>query len=197
MEYHVAKNGYDTNPGTQSQPFLTISKAAKVAMPGDIVTVHAGTYREWVKPENGGTSNITRITYQAAKGEKVVIKGSEEIKGWKNVEGSVWKVILPNTMFGDYNPYSQPLEGDWFVYPKDYLIHTGDVYVNGKSFYEAASLDEVKNPAMKIEGFCPLWMQWKEYILNPERTVYVWYCKVEKDTTTIYANFHEYDPIRN
>ena len=53
-EYHVAKSGSDTNPGTVEAPFLTISKAAMVLNAGDTVTVHSGTYREWVSPRNSG-----------------------------------------------------------------------------------------------------------------------------------------------
>ncbi|MCI8502074.1 MAG: DUF1565 domain-containing protein, partial [Oscillospiraceae bacterium] len=85
-EYHVAKTGCDYADGTREHPFLTISKAADLAKAGDTVVVHEGEYREWVKPKNGGESNISRITYQAAEGEKVVIKGSERITSWEKVE---------------------------------------------------------------------------------------------------------------
>ena len=33
--YHVAKTGCDQGKGTKDDPFLTINKAASVAMPGD------------------------------------------------------------------------------------------------------------------------------------------------------------------
>ena len=143
-EYHVAKNGCDYADGTSEHPFLTISKAAEVALAGDRVVVHEGVYREWVKPAHGGHSNVARIVYEAAEGEKVVIKGSEQITNWELVEGNVWKVELPNSYFGSYNPYKEVLIGDWFIYPPDNFLHTGDVYMNGKSFYEAKTLDEVK-----------------------------------------------------
>ena len=45
-EYHVAKNGLDSNLGTSGAPILTIQHAADVAQPGDAVTAHAGTCRE-------------------------------------------------------------------------------------------------------------------------------------------------------
>ena len=70
-EYHVAKHGNDKNKGTYESPFLTISKAAKLADEGDTVIVHEGEYREWVKPVNGARTNNHRITYTAAEGEKV------------------------------------------------------------------------------------------------------------------------------
>ncbi len=80
-------------------------------MPGDTITVHKGVYRERINPPRGGESDAKRITYQAAKGEKVVIKGSEVIKGWKKVEGDTWKVTVPNSFFGDFNPISLPFLG--------------------------------------------------------------------------------------
>jgi hypothetical protein len=131
-EYHVAKTGNDANPGTLPAPFRTINAAAKIALPGDIITVHEGVYREWVNPKNGGTSNINRIVYQAAPGENVVIKGSEIIKGWEKVRKNVWKVTIDNQMFGEYNPYQEIIYGDWFHnLGRDH--HTGEVYLNDKA----------------------------------------------------------------
>jgi alpha-N-arabinofuranosidase len=40
-EYHVSKTGSDADPGTEQMPLLTISAAARMAQPGDVVTVHA------------------------------------------------------------------------------------------------------------------------------------------------------------
>jgi len=77
-EYHVSKSGSDSNPGSSSQPFLTIQKAATVMQAGDMCTVHAGTYREEVIPPRGGSSESQRITYRAAEGEKVYWKGSDQ-----------------------------------------------------------------------------------------------------------------------
>lgn len=74
-EYHVSKRGSDKNEGTKEAPFLTIQRAADIAAPGDIVIVHEGEYREWVRPRNGGVHESLRITYEAAEGEHVVIKG--------------------------------------------------------------------------------------------------------------------------
>lgn len=209
-EYHVSqKNGHDWQNGSVEKPFATISKAAKVAMPGDIVTVHEGVYREWVKPENSGTGELTRIIYQAAKGEKVIIKGSERITNWEKVKGTVWKVVIPNSFFGEYNPYAQMLEGDWFISPdnyhdakeidgvlKDFPIHTGDVYLNGKSFYEAGRLSDILNPVIRKTGVNPPWTKHPEPLLHPEDSIYQWYAEVdeEKEITTIYANFHESNP---
>lgn len=81
--YYVAKSGSDRNPGTKNCPFLTIQRAADVAVAGDTVIVHEGVYREWVKPRYGGLTSDCRITYMAAQGEHVVIKGSEQVDNWE------------------------------------------------------------------------------------------------------------------
>ena len=114
-EYCVGKLGSDTSPGDKAHPFHAISKAAAVAQPGDRITVYEGVYRERVNPpRGGGRSDETRIVYQAAPGETVVIKGSEQVRGWKALGGDTWTVSLPNRYFGEFNPYSTLVEGAWF-----------------------------------------------------------------------------------
>lgn len=153
-DYHVATNGNDAGPGTRRAPFRTIQRAANLAQPGDVITVHGGTYRERINPPRGGGSDQRRITYQAAQGEAVEIKGSEVIKNWARVQGDVWKVTLPNAFFGGFNPYSDLIRGDWFDRRgRDH--HTGAVYLNGDWLTEAAKLDEVLMPA----GTGPNWLR--------------------------------------
>jgi alpha-N-arabinofuranosidase len=41
-EHHVSAAAADGGDGSQASPFQTISMAAEVAQPGDIVTVHQG-----------------------------------------------------------------------------------------------------------------------------------------------------------
>lgn len=192
-EYHVAKDGSDHGNGTIENPFSTINKAASYAVAGDTVIVHEGEYREWVKPKNTGISNTRRINYQAAEGEKVVIKGSERIQNWKLVEGSVWKVVLPNEFFGDYNPYKEEIFGDWVVYNPG--RHLGDVYLNGMSFYEKENYEQLKDPDIQTEVL-DHWTNKIVPVHNPEQTQYVWFAEVDDNDTTIFANFHEYNPNR-
>ncbi|GAE26874.1 hypothetical protein JCM9140_2979 [Halalkalibacter wakoensis JCM 9140] len=191
LDYHVAKNGSDLAEGTKKNPFLTINKAASVAQAGDTIIVHEGEYREWVKPKFAGLSEYRRITYQAAEGEKVVIKGSEQIQDWEQVEGTVWKVVLPNEFFGDYNPYKEEIFGDWVVYNPG--RHLGDVYLNGMSFYETETFEQLRNPEVKTEVL-DHWTETVVPVHNEEQTKYVWYAEVDDCNTTIYANFHGSNP---
>ncbi|WP_022792336.1 right-handed parallel beta-helix repeat-containing protein [Marinococcus halotolerans] len=191
LEYHVAKNGSDKNDGTVENPFLTINRAASLAASGDTVVVHEGEYREWVKPRNGGQSETRRITYAAAPGEKAVIKGSEQIDYWEQVDGTVWKAAVPNTLFGDYNPFTEKIFGDWIVHNPG--RHLGDVYLNGMSFYEAEAFAEVLNPEKQTEVL-DHWTKTTVPVLDPEQTMYRWYAEAGSSHTTIFANFQGTDP---
>ena len=53
---YVAKTGNDSNPGTEAQPYLTISKAATVVNAGDVVHVKPGIYYEQVLVNRSGSA---------------------------------------------------------------------------------------------------------------------------------------------
>ena len=150
---HVATTGSDQADGSESAPFRTINRAAQQAQPGDRVVVHEGEYREWVTPRRGGLSTTRRITYEAAAGEHVVIKGSERVTDWQAQGAGVWTAHVPNELFGSFNPFAEEVVGDWVVRPidKGQRKHLGDVYLDGRSFYEVGSPDEVHNPTRRDE----------------------------------------------
>lgn len=181
-EYHVSVKGSDANNGDMSSPFKTINWAAQKALPGDTVTVHNGTYREWVNPLSGGERDGKRILYRVADGEKAEIKGSELVTNWKRDKKAkgVWKVVLPNSFFGNYNPFNDRLYGDWLW--SEQIHHTGDVYLNDVSLYEEFSLDKVYAPDTL------------RTIRDPQGSTNVWFAEVDADNTTIYANFGNVDP---
>ena len=193
MIYHVSKTGSLHGTGSEKEPFLTIQQAADVMMAGDTCVVHEGVYREWVRPKNGGMNENSRITYMAAKGEHVEITGAEVVTEWIPVEGNTYKTVLSNVLFGSYNPYNTRIFGDWWVGPYDYEVHTGDVYLDGVSAYEAVSREEVFHPTIRTK-----------YIYDPnckgadlphsELTLYQWYAEVDDETTTIYVHFHDKKP---
>src|SRR4051812_23271814 len=110
--YHVATTGSYGADGSASAPLRTINAAAALAEPGDTVRVHEGEYREWVTPARGGLSDRRRITYEAGEGERVVIKGSERITEWTPEDGTVWRAVVPNALFGGFNPFSEEVVGD-------------------------------------------------------------------------------------
>jgi len=180
-EFHISKKGNDANNGTKVSPFLTIQKAADIAVPGDVITVHEGVYRERIDPNEGGKTKHLRIVYQAAKGEKVVIKGSELISNWKSYGKNVWTAEVPNTLFKGFNPYAQLMEADWFI-KTGINHHLGEVFVNGKSLFEQNSLAEVIHPKA-----CP-------WAVDSASSLYVWYAEVKAEKTIFWVNFQTLNP---
>jgi len=167
-EIHVTKTGNDALAGSLESPYLTVGKAAAVAQPGDTVTVHAGTYREWVKPARGGRDEASRITYRAAPGEEVFLKGSEQITSWQQQEDGVWRVELPNGFFGDYNPYALNISGGWLLYGQ--WLHRGDVYLDGEALRERKAPEDVRQQTL------------------------TWCCRAGEKSTAIWANFGKANP---
>ncbi|MCZ7436756.1 right-handed parallel beta-helix repeat-containing protein [Micromonospora sp. WMMC241] len=191
--FHVATTGSDRADGGAERPFRTINRAAGVAQPGDTVVVHAGEYREWVKPRRGGLSDSRRITYEPAPGEHVVIKGSERVTGWEPLGGTVWRAVVDNALFGSFNPFAEEVTGDWIVYGKGApRRHLGDVYLNGLSFFEVASRAEVDDPPRRT-AVVDHWTGVTHPVGDPDRTQLVWYAEVGA-RTTIWANFRGADP---
>ena len=194
---HVLAGEAILSDGSESAPFPTIGQAAKRALPGDVVLVHEGVYRESVNPVNGGSSDLDRIVYTAAPGEHPVIKGSAVVEGWQKLEHTtVWHVAVPNTLFGSFNPFAEPLAGDWLERPNEWTMSLGEVYLDGAAMYEAPSLDDVKTANPHVTGYGPGWACEVEDIRHPEETIWQWFAQVDDISghTDIWANFHDADP---
>lgn len=179
MIYYVSANYKYIGNGTKEKPFQTITEAAQIAIAGDIVKVAPGIYREWVNPINAGTKEKP-IIYCSEVKLGAIITGAEQVKNWIHYEGNVWKVRIPNGIFGEYNPYTTVIKGDW--YNASLPVHTGEVYLNGKSMYETFDLEDVKNPSIYKASW------------EPDATIYKWYTVQDKNFTVIYANFQGKNP---
>ena len=106
----------DDHPGTAEVPWKTVSRAAAAEelRPGDTVVIRAGVYREHVEVKVSGQPGEP-ITFTAAPGARVVIKGSELVRGawsrvgeqteieepYPNAFADVWKIELGDEFFTD------------------------------------------------------------------------------------------------
>ncbi|MBS3820892.1 MAG: right-handed parallel beta-helix repeat-containing protein [Phycisphaerae bacterium] len=122
--WHVAQHhpgASDDSPGTPQAPLRSISAVAALAGPGDTVLIHEGVYRERVAPARGGEDGRP-ITYAAAPGETVCLRGSEVFNpDWRpwgessvvlygSLEGvpmgaEAYQGCCDESVYGDFNPY--------------------------------------------------------------------------------------------
>ena len=185
MTLFVNAAAADGGDGSAERPFAKISQAAARTKPGDRVRVAPGVYREWVRPETPGREDA-RIVFESQVPLGAVITGAEPVKNWEKTEDApgVWRARVPNSLFGEYNPYTTLVEGDWYTAAK--VNHTGEVFLNGRAMTETLTLAGVLRP----EKSAAAW--------HPEFTDYTWYTEQDaaRDETVIYANFHGYDPNR-
>lgn len=147
VRWHVAPDGDDAHPGTAEAPLRTINAAAQKAYPGDTIIVHAGTYREEVVPPRGGEEGKP-ITYQAAPGEEVFIKGSDFYQGeWApTAQAGVWEARLEGIVSPDFNPYRLRFE-DTFPGHRDNMPGAFPQRTRGQVFVDGRMLDEVDREA--------------------------------------------------
>lgn len=179
MIFYVNAAAAREGNGSKEMPFKHINEAAKVAGPGDEVLVAPGIYREYVDPVNGGTEDA-RITYRSEQPLGAVITGAEPVDTWEPYQGNVWVCRIDNGVFGNYNPYTTFVGGDWYFAPV--VRHTGAVYLNDRQLYETETLEE----CIKGEVYLPSW--------DHDFSVYKWYTEQDGDTTVIYANFQGHNP---
>ena len=92
-DIYVAKNGNDSNPGTVTNPYLTLDKAASTAIAGDVVHIREGTYEETLAPANSGTSG-NPIIFQSYPGEDVTITAMQALSGWPLDSGVIYKTTV-------------------------------------------------------------------------------------------------------
>ena len=147
----------DNGPGSASRPFRTINRAAQLLQPGERVVIASGIYRECVRPVRGGSGPSQMISYEAAPGAKVIVRGSEILKdGWQPetlptfrrpqdtgpapTPIQLWQHELSGSLFPDaYNPFalaSAPGDRSWLdtktVDMGPYFRRRGLIFVDGK-----------------------------------------------------------------
>jgi len=168
----------DNGPGTSARPFRTINKAAQVLQPGERVVIASGIYRECVRPMRGGTGPAQMISYEAAPGAKVFIRGSEVLKdGWQQEsipvgfrgfggqtgqpanDVTAWRHELTGEMSPDgYQPFAlASVAGNWeWLDPRSvdmgpYFRRRGLVFVDGKPLEPMEQLRELAMPHLEPE----------------------------------------------
>lgn len=160
----------DDNDGSANRPFRTIRRAAELAEPGTRVLIHAGVYRECVRPARGGESPERMISYEAYGDGPAIIRASEEVRdfepstgwrlrGWEDARDlsgvRVFKHALDPDMFRGYNPFCAVniLHDRLFIeYDKTdmttYLNRRGCVFCDGRPLRQVVLYNQLST----VEG---------------------------------------------
>ena len=119
--YYVAieaMNCSDLGPGTDSQPWCTLAKAAATAKAGETVLIKAGEYNEILKPANSGVAG-NPITFKSyGNGETAI----------KDISSYDERVLSHPS---DPNPYYGPI----WLEDKEYIVIDGINITGGTNGY--------------------------------------------------------------
>jgi len=114
VEFYVAPTGSDTNSGTMTHPFQTVSRAqtavraVNAGMTGDItVYLRGGRYEisstlSFTSADSGDKG--FHVIYRSYPGESATISGGKQVEGWSPVSGKAyWTAPVPTADgFADY-----------------------------------------------------------------------------------------------
>ena len=107
VEFHVAPNGNDHNPGNEEAPFATIERAQQAVRQrhngeGAIVWLHEGVYHlkqtlQFTSADCGTWDEP--VIYSGVNGQKIEISGSQILKlNWVSGKNGRWKAKTPTGM---------------------------------------------------------------------------------------------------
>ncbi len=162
--YYVDRNhprASDDNDGSEEKPFLTIDKSARVVRAGEKVVVKTGVYRELVQPRFGGDGPDRMISYEAAPGAEVIVKGSRVFtptwqksrKDGDSVSAGLWMAPLSDEYFDSYDPFLtenaskedidlMPWAAQW-AGKLPYTLGRGLVFQDGKRLVQQAGYEDL------------------------------------------------------
>lgn len=101
IQYYVAADGDDSNPGTMAQPFGSLQQAqrsvraaCKEGLKCDVEVIIRGGDYELSEPlvfgpDDSGTIEYS-ITYAGYPRERAVVSGGRAVTNWKRVRGGLW-----------------------------------------------------------------------------------------------------------
>jgi hypothetical protein len=90
-----AKTWHTSPSGEAASGLTALSDAEAGAMAGDTIWLHAGTYREPLRPARSGTP-AAPIVFLGAPGEVATLTGLDSIGGWSQGNDGIWNAPAPS-----------------------------------------------------------------------------------------------------
>lgn len=148
-DIYVSPSGDNSNNGSFESPLKTVSKAFQMSLPGNVINLRQGTYREKIDVYQGGGTREAPVTLKPYQDEKVILKGSDIVTDWKIFAGSVWMKqdvgYNPQQVFVDFDStHKYPLKQisrpvynySSFQYPEPHRALSD--MVQGSFYYDSA-----------------------------------------------------------
>ncbi|HXW71843.1 MAG TPA: right-handed parallel beta-helix repeat-containing protein [Methylocella sp.] len=131
--YYVATTGSDSNPGTQSAPFLTITNAYSRAVAGDTINVEPGTYTDYT-PGWG-----IYLNKSGAPGQQITLHST--VRGGAIVDGSastnrISCFILYGTSYNTIDGFTirNCAQGGISIYDNGSVPSTNNQFINNEIY---------------------------------------------------------------
>lgn len=161
----ISPGGSDTNSGTLSSPYATLTKAVGAASSGATIVLRAGEYNEGEDTQDQaypfGVSISKSITIQNYPGEEVWFDGSIPVTGSWTKTGNTWYVAY-DRIFNRSPTNSDGLDdgwgassgaGGWWTDPTVPQAAWPDmVLLDGNRLEQVASIDDVTTGTFFIDG---------------------------------------------
>ncbi len=163
--FYVSPTGSNSNPGTESEPFLTIGYAASQAVNnnyaglGTHVWIENGTYRETVTLSGASQETSLPITFEAVNHGQVTISGGVLYTGWSTYSGN--SSIYTNAWNNTWGTCATVTGCSTATYPQpEIMLRQEMVAVNGTVMTEVLSLTQM--------------VQGTFYVDTTNKTIYLW-----------------------
>ena len=167
----------DSNPGTESQPFLTVAQGARAAQSlnlrgiGVKVYIEPGTYREQVTLMQTSKDTAAPIIFEGTARGKVILDGADVWNsGWQQTGTNLYQHAWPYAW--GLAPYPQGWAGQTVL--QDIVRRREMVFINGHNLTQVLQYSDLTDYSFFAdENAQVLWVQLGSSLAIPGSTVEV------------------------
>lgn len=152
---YVATGGSDTNTGSSSLPFKTITKALSMASPGTMIHVAPGTYAGNVYSIVSGTADAPiRVVSDVKWGAKIIPKSSDTSdRAWNNGDGVGGNYVIIDGFEIDGTEHTGGARWFFGVYSSGTGARVVNCKIHDIAHFAGADTDANGGSAIELDGY--------------------------------------------